>query len=1012
MSRKNRSVRLLLEALEDRLTPSVSFLGVGAGDASDSDAILWTRAQNGTSTAGVPLRALVSTDPGFGSGQFYAATTDPAHDFTVHVDATGLQSGTRYYYEFLADDGTLSPVGTFTTAPAATANVPVHFGFSGDGDGQWRPYGSTADATAPGVPSFAQQNFDYFVWLGDTIYETASSVSPATADPFANPAQALQDYRRKYREQLQPVNPGGFPGLQTFFDSTGHYTLLDNHETGNKQFQSGGAPAGSPPGAGVDASNPAFDVNTTGTWINRTPGFQVLEEAYTDYQPIRLQTVHAPGDPRSDGTQQLYFAQQWGANSIFFNLDDRSYRDIRIKTAAGADDTGPRADNPGRTMLGATQLQWAEQGLLDAQARGVTWKIVAVSSPIDQIGPIGGSFTIHNADGTYSNVESDGGKSWMGGYRSERDQLLQFIADNHIDHVVFLTTDDHQVRINELGYFTQFDANGTPIQSSYTRVPGCFQVLVGPIGAGGPDGITNHSFANILSLAESFASQQQADGVDPIGLAPDFPGLQNVYREGDPNADALRRPVDFYSPDTFNYASLDVSPDGQTLTVKVYGLNSYAANTFPEPSAANPVRLILSFQIGLEPTALSSVAGTGTYGGTATLTATLTDTATAAPLAGKVVTFALGGQVVGTATTDDTGTAMLAGIDLTGYDAGTYPGEVTASFAGDAADLPASGSGTLTVERAPLVVTPNDATKVYGQTFTDFSGTVEGLKNDDPITVTYSSRGSPANAPVSGSPYAIRATLHDPMGRLGNYAVTLNVGRLTVQHIALEPDPVTPGQTALFVGGTPGDDRIDIEARGGGLEVSIRGRGLRLEQTVTADVSRLVVFGAEGNDTITVGQNVLVPAFLFGGAGDDRIEAGGGPTVAVGGGGDDDLRGGRGASILIAGAGHDRLQAGAGGSILIAGTTAFDSNLAALDALLAEWARTDETYAEKVAHLDGAAAGGANGAFVLDSSTVHSAFGRDDLRGGPGLDWYFAHLSGRRRDRLHGVQSGEVVTEI
>ena len=157
-----------------------------------------------------------------------------------------------------------------------------------------------------------------------------------------------------------------------------------------------------------------------------------------------------------------------GANSIFFNLDDRTYRDIRLRNASG-DDNGPRADNPNRTMLGSTQMQWFEQALLDAQWQGITWKIVAVSSPIDQIGPIGGSFTVtngvDNGPGTYSTSESDGGKSWMGGYRPERNQLFKFIADNHIDHVVFLSTDDHQLRVNELGYFTQFDNNN----SRYSR---------------------------------------------------------------------------------------------------------------------------------------------------------------------------------------------------------------------------------------------------------------------------------------------------------------------------------------------------------------------------------------------------------------------------------------------------------------------------------------------------------------------------------------------------------------
>jgi hypothetical protein len=96
-----------------------------------------------------------------------------------------------------------------------------------------------------------------------------------------------------------------------------------------------------PYGKGANAGEPTYDVNTTGTFMNRTLGFQTLLQAYDDYQPIRQTTVTAPDDPRTDGTQQMYFAQPWGANSIFFNLDDCSYRDIRLKTPGGADDERP-----------------------------------------------------------------------------------------------------------------------------------------------------------------------------------------------------------------------------------------------------------------------------------------------------------------------------------------------------------------------------------------------------------------------------------------------------------------------------------------------------------------------------------------------------------------------------------------------------------------------------------------------------------------------------------------------
>src|SRR5438132_2300512 len=190
----------------------------------------------------------------------------------------------------------------------------------------------------------------------------------------------------------------------------------------------------------------------------------------------------------------LWLKLQWGANSIYVQTDDRSYRDIRLKTSGAADDLGPRADNPNRTMLGTTQLQWLDDTLLQAQKDGTPWKFVAISSPIDQVGSP--SETGLQPNGQPDGTQTPDGKSWWGGYRSEREQLLKFIADNHIDHVVFLTTDDHMARVTQLQYLT--DPNDP---NSKALVPGAFQLLAGPIGAGGPDGFTDHSFARIQMAA-------------------------------------------------------------------------------------------------------------------------------------------------------------------------------------------------------------------------------------------------------------------------------------------------------------------------------------------------------------------------------------------------------------------------------------------------------------------------------------------------------------------------------
>src|ERR1035437_9284680 len=93
-----------------------------------------------------------------------------------------------------------------------------------------------------------------------------------------------------------------------------------------------------------------------------------------------------------------------------------------------------------------------------------------------------------------SDRNSDGGKSLMGGYRAERNALLKFIADHQIKNVVFLSTDDHQNRINEILYSP---SGQTSVQSSYVKVPNCFEIVDGPFGETGPETITDHSFANI-----------------------------------------------------------------------------------------------------------------------------------------------------------------------------------------------------------------------------------------------------------------------------------------------------------------------------------------------------------------------------------------------------------------------------------------------------------------------------------------------------------------------------------
>ena len=107
-------------------------------------------------------------------------------------------------------------------------------------------------------------------------------------------------------------------------------------------------------------------------------------------------------------------------------------------------------------------------------------------------------------------------------------------------------------------------------------------------------------------------------------------------------------------------------------------------------------------------------------------------------------------------------------------------------------------SGTLAIARAPLTVTANDATKTYGQLYGAFTGSVDGVQNADPITVTYSSSGSAA---ASGAgPHPITPLVGGEPAVLGNYVISIRNGTLTV---APAPLTVTADDQAKQFDGQP-----------------------------------------------------------------------------------------------------------------------------------------------------------------------------------------------------------------
>lgn len=121
-----------------------------------------------------------------------------------------------------------------------------------------------------------------------------------------------------------------------------------------------------------------------------------------------------------------------------------------------------------------------------------------------------------------------------------------------------------------------------------------------------------------------------------------------------------------------------------------------------------------------------------------------------------------------------------------GSDVGSYP--VTPTLVDPSSRLSnysvTSADGVLTITKAPLVIAAANASRLYGGSNPALTGTITGIKNGDGITATYSTSATPQDNVGS---YAIVPAAVDPTpSRIGNYAVTLTNGTLSVA-----PAPLT-----------------------------------------------------------------------------------------------------------------------------------------------------------------------------------------------------------------------------
>jgi alkaline phosphatase D len=361
--------------------------GVASGDPLQDRVILWTRVTPVDSVSSVSVRWEVSTDRNFTTVlRWDTLSTSPARDYTVKVDVTELQPGTKYFYRFVSL-GKTSMVGRTKTLPDKSVDS-VTFAVVSCANWEFGYFNAFA--------RIGDREVDAVLHLGDYIYEYATgkygNKNSDRKNLPAHEAVTLSDYRTRYSQYHLDE------GLRSARQYQPFITIWDDHEVANDVYTKG-------------AQNHQPE---EGDFTARK---EAAKKAYYEWMPIR------------EG-EKLYRAFQFGNLVDLIMLDERL--EGRVKPPDSLND--PAYSKEYRTMLGQEQLDWFQNKLKD----GNRWKIIGnqvMFSPLEQ-----------PAAKPNQGINLD---SW-GGYPLERNKIADFIQSNSVKDVVFLTGDTHSSWASEV----------------------------------------------------------------------------------------------------------------------------------------------------------------------------------------------------------------------------------------------------------------------------------------------------------------------------------------------------------------------------------------------------------------------------------------------------------------------------------------------------------------------------------------------------------------------------------
>jgi alkaline phosphatase D len=331
------------------------------------------------------------------------AYTSSDVDYTVKVEATGLQPFTRYYYQFsVCGSDKKSIIGRTKTTPNPTddtTNVGIAvYSCSNYPFGFFNAYGNPV----------RKDSVDYVIHLGDYIYEYANGdygwgQSIGRIPLPDRQIYTLYDYRKRhatYRtDQDLVLSHSQFPWI----------AVWDDHEVADNTYR--------------DASS---ELNNTEASFIEDGGVSVDQRkmnavrAYFEWMPIRQVEM--------DDSLRIWRSFAIGNLVDLVMLDTRQYDRSITDLYWNTDYIHAISNDAGRSMMGPRQEYWFYKSLVESANRGATWRLIGSQTVFSRV----------NESEVYGNVDPLDYDAWDG-YQANRNRTFQTLYEHNIGNNIVVS---------------------------------------------------------------------------------------------------------------------------------------------------------------------------------------------------------------------------------------------------------------------------------------------------------------------------------------------------------------------------------------------------------------------------------------------------------------------------------------------------------------------------------------------------------------------------------------------